>query len=216
MIASFRHQAVLLLGLVAALAVPSSSGSTIVNSAHDFSALHPGGQICIFCHTTHNADLTVPDAPLWNHQVTTKTYQLYNSPTMDATMAQPGGSSRLCLSCHDGTVAIDAYGGDPGTVALTMGGDVAVGAGPEDLTDDHPVSFVYDDTLANLDGELHAPSSTPSGLGSTIDDDLLIAGRLECASCHDVHNSGAAAAVNDHLLMITQVDSQLCLTCHDK
>ena len=181
-------------------------------SAHDFSALNADQQICIFCHTAHNADTTVKDAPLWNHAVTKKVFQVYNSPTMNATVGQPSGSSKLCLSCHDGTVAVDSYGGQTGTIKL--GGALAVGA--DELTNDHPVSFVYDDALATKDGGLFAPSSRPSGLGSTISKDMLFASKLECGSCHDVHNGPKAAAVNDNLLVITQVQSQLCLTCHNK
>ncbi|MCX7015113.1 MAG: cytochrome c3 family protein [Candidatus Sumerlaeota bacterium] len=189
-----------------------SLNATIRGSAHDFSGLHPQEQICIFCHTPHDADLTVTDAPLWNHQVTSKVFVVYNSPTMDASVGQPQGASRLCLSCHDGTVAVDSYGGKSGSIFL--GGKVAVGA--DELNNDHPISFTYDDALAALDGGLFPPSSTPSGLGNTIRHDLLIADQLECSSCHDVHNGPAAAAVNDNLLVITQVQSQLCLTCHNK
>jgi hypothetical protein len=149
---------------------------------------------------------------LWNHEVTTKQFQLYNSPTMDAVVSQPQGASRLCLSCHDGTIAVDSYGGTSGVIFL--GGDIAVGA--DELSNDHPVSFIYDDALAVQDRELFLPSSAPSGQGGTVKDDLLFNDRLECSSCHDVHNGGAAAAVNDHLLVITQVQSRLCLTCHDK
>ena len=107
---------------------------------------------------------------------------------------------------------MDSYGGDPGVIFL--GGDLAIGA--DELTNDHPVSILYDDALAVQDGELFLPSSAPSGLGATIDEDLLFNGRMECSSCHDVHNGGAAAAIDDNLLVITQSQSQLCLTCHDK
>ncbi|HOE96458.1 MAG TPA: cytochrome c3 family protein [Candidatus Sumerlaeota bacterium] len=186
--------------------------ATIRGSAHDFSGVDPEQQICIFCHTTHNADTTVTDAPLWNHDVTTKNYQVYNSPSLDATPGQPAGASRLCLSCHDGTIAVDSYGDRTGVIFL--GGDAAIGA--DELTNDHPVSFTYDDSLAVQDGELFLPSSAPSGMGGTIAQDLLFNNQLECASCHDVHNGPAAAAVNDHLLTVTQVQSQLCLTCHNK
>lgn len=198
--------------MVAFFSVPWQTPATIVGSDHDFSGIDPGQQVCIFCHVAHNADTTVIDAPLWDHEVTRKTFQLYNSPTLDATPSQPQGGSRLCLSCHDGTIAVDSYGGRSGVIFL--GGDAAVGA--DELTNDHPVSFVYDDALAVDDGELFFPSSAPSGLGSTISDDLLFSDLLECASCHDVHNGPAAAAVNDNLLVITQAQSQLCLTCHDK
>ncbi len=208
----YRSKLFLLGGILAVLAYPNLSSPEIEGSAHDFGAIDQNEQVCIFCHTAHDADTSVVDAPLWNHQVTTRTYQVYNSPSMDATTAQPSGESRLCLSCHDGTVAVDSYGGNPGVIFL--GGTIAIGA--DDLTNDHPVSFVYDDALAAEDGELHAPSSTSSGIGSTISEDLLSNNRMECSSCHDVHNGEAAEVVDDALLVISQSQSQLCLTCHDK
>lgn len=42
-----------------------------------------------------------------------------------------------------------------------------------DLSNDHPVSFIYDTTLSNTDGGLKDPSSANSGLGGTIQEDLL-------------------------------------------
>ncbi len=194
------------------LMISMTTEAEILGSAHDFSALSPQQELCIFCHTPHDADISVVDAPLWNHEVTTKNFQVYNSPSMDATVGQPAGASKLCLSCHDGTVAVDSYGGDSGSIFL--GGDSAVGA--DELANDHPVSFTYDDSLAALDGELNPPSSTASSLGGTIAQNLLLGNQMECSSCHDVHNKAAAEAVNDNLLVISRVQSQLCLTCHDK
>src|SRR5690606_35226520 len=136
--------------------------------AHDFSGIDPNQRICIFCHTTHNADTSVADAPLWNHAVTSRNYQVYNSPTMQGTPGQPSGASRLCLSCHDGTIAVDSYGGRQGSIFL--GGHLAIGA--DELTNDHPISFVYDDALPVQDRGLFLPSSSPSGLGGTIAQDL--------------------------------------------
>ena len=204
----------LLLVSATAIGVLSLSGSSqadIQGSAHDFSAIDPDQRICIFCHTTHNADTSVEAAPLWNHEVTNQTYQLYNSPTLDATPSQPTGASLLCLSCHDGTVAVDSYGGRQGVIFL--GGDVAVGA--DGLSNDHPVSIAYDDSLAAQDSNLYPPSSTPSSLGGTISEDMLLNDQLQCSSCHDVHNGGAAEAVGNSLLIVPTVQSQLCLTCHN-
>lgn len=192
--------------------VAQKTPAGIEGSRHDFSGIDANQQLCAFCHTAHNADTSVVDAPLWDHDVTTRNYQLYNSPTLDAVPSQPEGASRLCLSCHDGTIAIDSYGGRSGVIFL--GGDVAIGA--DELTNDHPISFVYDDSLAIQDSELFLPSSSPSGLGDTIAKDLLFRNQMECSSCHDVHNGASAAAVNDNLLVVTQVQSRLCLTCHDK
>lgn len=181
----------------------------IAGSVHDFSAMGwSGGQICLPCHTPHNADTTVAGSPLWNHEVTVATYALYSSGTLDAAPGQPAGVSKLCLSCHDGTVALDSFGGNTGATYIT--GSDLIGT---DLSNDHPISFTYNDALATTDGELHPPSTTDSSLGGTIDDDMLFSGNLECASCHDVHDKYPA---NPSLLVITNAGSALCLVCHDK
>lgn len=184
--------------------------SQITGSAHDFSneSWNTTSEICIVCHTPHNADITVSDAPLWNHQVTSQTFQLYSSSTLDATIGQPDGNSKLCLSCHDGVTAVDNFGGTTTGTEL-ISGDANIGT---DLRNDHPVSFVYDPTLAGTDGGLYDPTTQNSGLGGTINGDMLFGTKLQCASCHDVHNS----ANLDYLLVKSNLNSALCLTCHDK
>ncbi len=185
-------------------------GQSIVGSAHDFSGetWNPTGEICIVCHTPHHADVSVTDAPLWNHEVTTATFTLYSSSTLDATMNQPNASSKLCLSCHDGTVAVDNFNGSTGGSEYVTGNDL-IGT---DLSGHHPVSFTYDANLATTDGGLFDPTTTNSGLGSTIDDDMLFSNQLQCASCHDVHNGSGVG----HLLVKSNSASALCLTCHNK
>lgn len=185
-------------------------GQGISGSAHDFSgkAWNTTGQICVVCHTPHFSDTTVTTAPLWNHEVTTATYTLYSSSTLDATVGQPNDESLLCLSCHDGTVALDNFGGNTGGTNF-IGGGVKVGT---DLSDDHPVSFTYNTALATADGGLYDPATQTSGLGGTIRADLLFSDRLECASCHDPHNGAGIAK----LLRKSNAASALCLTCHNK
>lgn len=202
---------VLSVGCVLALVLvfgQTVQAGTIVGSAHDFSrAGWSGGETCITCHTPHNANTAVPTAPLWNHNVTTATFTVYTSGTLNASVGQPDGVSKLCLSCHDGTVAVDSFGGATGSTMLN--GSVKVGT---DLSNDHPVSFTYDAALATADGSLKDPSSATSGLGSTIASDLLSGGKMQCSSCHDVHNSSGAAS----LLIKSNAGSALCLTCHSK
>jgi hypothetical protein len=172
------------------LAANGFSQGTIVGSAHDFKAeTWSGGQICIVCHTPHNASTTVTDAPLWNHAVTTTTFTLYSSPTLNATVGQPDGSSKLCLSCHDGTVAVNSFGGVTGTTMLTGGALIGTS-----LANDHPISFTYDAALVTADGGLQ-PITSDSGLGGTISAKMLFSGKVQCSSCHDVHNNGPVAAV---------------------
>ncbi len=196
----------------------------IKNSHHDFSGSSwANEEVCRPCHTPHHANQDVPNAPLWNHEVTMATFDLYTSPSLNAFPGQPGGTSKLCLSCHDGTVAIENHGGkSDGTRYIDWGG---LGT---DLRDDHPISIVYDDALASIDGGLHMPSSTSSGLGGTISEDLLIDNKLECSSCHDVHlarnTQGCSGCHNMHSnaptkslsLRLDNTGSAFCLTCHAK
>lgn len=192
------------LGLVVA------AHGAITGSAHDFStsSWNFTGEICAPCHTPHDADLNVPGAPLWNHQVTTATFQLYSSPSFDgaSTIGQPSGTSKLCLSCHDGTVALDNFGGFTGGTHYAR---LQIGT---DLRGSHPISFTYDTALADTDMGLYNPVTKGSGLGGTIHVDLLHEGKLECSSCHNVHNESGA----DYLLVKSNAGSSLCLTCHNK
>ena len=181
-----------------------ASAQTIVGSDHDFSGDGwSGGQICIVCHASHNGATGVSDAPLWNHDLTASVFTLYSSSTMDATVSQPSGVSLLCLSCHDGTVALDSFGGTTGSTFI--GGGQNFGT---DLSNDHPISVSYaaDTTLA--------PDTNPSGIagGSTIAADMLFSGNVECASCHDVHNGYGF----NKLLVKSNGGSALCQTCHAK
>src|SRR5580765_7275904 len=84
--------------------------SSIINSPHNLSASGPGAirasneqEICIFCHTPHNS---APVQPLWNRNMPVSAYTVYTSNSLDAVPGQPTGSSKLCLSCHDGTIAL--------------------------------------------------------------------------------------------------------------
>ncbi len=190
-----------MLGLLMSYAVMAQG--TIVGSAHDFSSetWNTTGQICIVCHTPHNAKAGYE--PLWNHEVTTQTFTLYSSATLNATdLGQPDGPSKLCLSCHDGTVGLEAFSGTTTNTNLITG-NALLGT---DLTNDHPISFTYDSTLATNDGELVDPASSSEVAG------MLYGGKMECSSCHDVHNTPGIAK----LLVKSNAASALCLTCHNK
>ena len=212
-----------LTGLLLTITSLSVSAGTITGSKHDFSSSgFTGGEICIACHTPHNADTSVTEAPLWNHALSTASYSLYDSPTMDATdnNQQPTGTSKLCLSCHDGTVALDSSAN-----GIEMTGIPAVGL--DGLSNDHPISFTYNDTLALADGALHDPATKQVTIGSgtdtktgSIQDVMLIGGQIQCATCHDVHNKFTIPAPtgtdSNKLLRISNAGSGLCLTCHNK
>lgn len=206
----FLSATVLMLALVSSVAM----GQSIVNSGHDFHGNSwSGGEICVPCHTPHNATAT-SDAPLWNRALNTSTYTLYSGFDMQASAAQPGTASKLCLSCHDGAVALENFGGvTTGTTNIT--GRANLGS---TLADDHPVGITYNTALVGTgtsqDNELYDPSTQNSGLGGTIDADLLVSSKVECSSCHDPHN-------NQHGNFLVMDNSgtkgsDLCLTCHNK
>ena len=210
------------IAMVFAVGLSRFSFASIVGSPHDFSGFQAtGGQICVACHTPHNAESNA--APLWNHEMSIATYTVYSSPSMQATVGQPSGSSKLCLSCHDGTVAIDAFGGNPGSFTFPAQSPNNLGT---DLSNDHPISFTYDDALAVSDGGLYEPTNTVVTIGSgsqtrtgTISDVMLEGGtELQCQSCHSVHNDFVALDVSSagKILKISIAQSTLCLTCHNK
>lgn len=198
-----KKNMVVLMAVLAGMGVAClAQAGSIVGSKHDLSVTGlTDGQICIACHTPHNADTSTVDAPLWNHALTTATYTLYDSPTFTGKPSQtsPGGVSKLCLSCHDGTVALDAFGG---ITTGTMIGDA--GNLSTDLKKSHPISFTYDSTLASDDGELTDPATLPAGWVNN--------NKFECSSCHDVHNKLDVGK----MLLKSNANSALCLTCHVK
>ncbi len=197
-----------LVGTLAVLLLPLTANAQVSGSKHDFTGEGwSGGEICKPCHIPHNASTTVAGAPLWNHAVTTATFTVYASPTFDATPGQPSGTSLLCLSCHDGTVALDDMLNGGAASPSVFINSIGTGSGDvgTDLSNDHPISFTYDAALVLLDPELADPTISPVS-------DLLFAGQMECASCHDVHRTGSNAS----LLRISNAGSALCLTCHLK
>jgi predicted CXXCH cytochrome family protein len=74
-----------------------------------------------------------------------------------------------------------------------------------DLSDDHPVSFVFDGQLALANGQLHDPSILPEEVK------LDRNGMVQCTSCHNPHGTS-----NPKFLVRTRSFSQLCRSCHDK
>ena len=118
-------------GLTAAFALGALLGTTaasagIATTKHNLST---GGinnpvhvttgtdEICVFCHTPHGSDISAP-VPLWNKQLPTSTYQTYaqlNSSTIDGQILNVGSVSLACLSCHDGTQAMDNIINAPGS-----------------------------------------------------------------------------------------------------
>lgn len=196
---------------VCVLGLNLAAAQGVVNTPHNLSVSGTGSivatsesEICIFCHTPHNSS---PKAPLWNRSDPGQSYTLYNSSTIEATPGQPDGASLLCLSCHDGTIALGNVLSR--TQDISMSGGVTVmpdGSSniTQNLADDHPISFQYDIALANADGELVDPNLLTAEV-------KLENGRMQCTACHDPHKM-----VNPDFLVASNRNSDLCLYCHDK
>lgn len=169
-------------------------------------------QVCVFCHTPHQAEQATFGSgnntygpPLWNRKLSGQTYTPYDSSSLESTAATPDGSSKLCLSCHDGTMAIDKVNVLNGVMGATiaMSGQASPVKMPSgaattgftrdigtDLRGDHPISFTYDATLATNDGELRGPDGTIVGTrvaGGTQPKMPLEKGQMQCTTCHDPH-----------------------------
>jgi hypothetical protein len=233
-----------------ALLLPTSellAKTGVEGSDHDFSKTNyivwnTRRGVCTPCHTAHNTD-PAQLAPLWAHQTTSASFQMYSSPTIKYTPGTaPDGVSLACLSCHDGTLGINSPIGGLGTnVAYYVpAGKKLLGT---DLHTSHPISFVYDSALAAADGQLEDPTTyhvgdpktrltvqTPpvpttwagtSLSGKSIDVALLVDHKVQCTSCHDPHWIKGSTPLGGTRTLIDGLDSDsrgslICLTCHIK
>jgi len=170
-------------GLFTAVAIAAGmvfgSGAAFAGIAltkHNLSSGGPGPNtfdgteaICVFCHTPHGAD-TSATVPLWNRVLSAPssytTYDSLGTSSLDGEVAPVGSVSIACLSCHDGTQAMNvminapgsgnydptgaalsgtwtgpASGGSPvGSLNYATASIVNIGT---DLTNDHPIGIQY-------------------------------------------------------------------------
>lgn len=202
-----RRRAAVLAGL-ALLGYGQLGHAGIVGSKHDFSASgRGGGEVCVFCHTPHNAMTTVTGSPLWNHQLSATTYTLYSSPTRTEAPEQPRTPSKLCLSCHDGTIAIGSFGGHTGNQFVVGAANLGT-----DLSNDHPISVRFRHQTLAVSAALNCIGChyTIVGLPRPADDLPFYGGYVECATCHEPHSQGPAPK----MLRKTMGQSTLCVHCH--
>ena len=187
--------------LVAAVALAAGAahadpGTSVVGSRHDFGPSGGGrfrgtggGSACAYCHASHGGG----DA--------------LSSRTDSGASARfatgdrgPGPSSRACLSCHDGTVAIGELRGGREPVLGGAGGRIESGSAANlgtDLRTSHPISV-------RPDGPRHRRPER--GEPTRLAPDATV----QCTSCHDPHRDSADGA----FLVEENRRSALCLRCH--
>jgi len=116
--------------------------------------------------------------------------------------------SSFCLSCHDGVSAIEGHTstnvGNPENVETSTF-----------FSFNHPVAFEFTRSLALSKSYLNDPYNTPSGLGGTVADDLLVEGRIECVTCHNILFNSKKKEKYE-ILYKSNKGSALCLTCHNR
>lgn len=206
-----RRLAPFLLLLTAATQAPADRVSDVMASSHNLTAAgrgpvtSPESRVCIFCHISHSGDGEL--SYLWNRAKPQAAYTPYQSPTLNAAAGNPGAArSRLCLSCHDGTIGLGqtkASGAIPVSRPLQSRDITGTNFGRH-----HPVGIRPVD-----DGQLYA------GLGQTPARSANAAVRLpgnliECVTCHDPHRENTDSN-RGKFLVISNSGSALCLTCHD-
>lgn len=233
--------------LLLSAAAPALAG-TILGTKHDFTGLNkragvfamPGlafsdyGSSCVYCHIPPDSEqrdsTPAGGLPGWNRfEPATGTYTLYDSRTLDNKVKTPSPISLLCLSCHDGTMAVDMTvfkpngwrNSEDAALHLRLNGaddlmscgkchngyrahNIAIKHIGNDLSNDHPISMAYAG-LNHKDADFRAPDSA-YGFDNGV---KLYEGKVECATCHNVHNPDVG------LLLRTRAD-RLCETCHIK
>ncbi len=220
----------------------------ILGSKHDFAGLNaragvvamPGvafsdyGYSCVYCHIPPEEAGAQPEEfggiRDWNRFLpATNNYELYRSQTIDNQVSSPNGISLLCLSCHDGTMAVDMVVFKPASFDATTDGamhmrinsaddiescgkchngqvahDISVKVIGTDLKNDHPISMTY--AGSNFKDPDFRPPDHTNGFDNGV---KLYEGKVECATCHNVHNP-------QNELFLRAKAEVLCFTCHIK
>lgn len=244
---AFAAGAILLAGtLVAQNAVAGVANTkhnlTATGSANQFSGT---AEICVFCHTPHGSD-TSAAVPLWNRKLSSPasytTYDSLGTSSLDGSTAPVGSVSIACLSCHDGTQAMNVMLNAPGSGGFNAAGAAMAGnwTGPAgtatpagslnyatasvvnlgvDLRNDHPIGIQYGG------GGIAAGTQAGASSGSVNDpdfkapqDDLLGGTRIWWV------DTGTAGRQKTDMLLYTRNEASVaggyqpfveCASCHD-
>lgn len=215
-------------GLLAltSLAYAAAAGSGIASTKHNLSSGDPftagvagtANEICVYCHTPHGGKKAIADdgGPLWNRAYSVAAFTPYESYTLDSdTSGAPKSVSKACLSCHDGSIGINAMINRPGPGAnqggATEGWKMGDAGGSNDmaklgndLRDDHPISMIYSAAKSYGTGAAVGTDSFAAGFtaATTSGTKPVVVkgsvtlplygtgtgdGRVECGTCHDPH-----------------------------
>lgn len=223
----------------------SYSLASVVDTRHNLAHWSPyeyratdESEVCKFCHTPHDAS---PQVPLWNHDLPTASFKKFSSATLrvddDNTWGYDdplAGATKLCLGCHDGLTSLGALRSEP--VPLSMTVDTLAGSssgynngGIIDISNKHPVSFVYSSTTENW---LNTNKGADYGLPDNTDNNTITntyvkdkwdqeGKRIECTICHDPHENRATNNRGQLPFWVSPAmggyssHDAVCISCHD-
>lgn len=218
---------IVLTGLILSLSTYLSTQSRIADTKHNLSISGPGQyrsldetRICFFCHTPHTA---YPKQPLWNHALSSVThYKTYQSRSFEAAILgqvphRIDSASRLCLSCHDGTVAL----------STTVNGDLSVSQtenlGPlplissgyigTDLSGMHPISFTVTEHIITMNNTKDSPLAPLYTMTNDPEVHLDTNHKMQCTSCHNVHSDKNFQTSGIHF-WAKPTFNEVCQVCH--
>jgi predicted CXXCH cytochrome family protein len=179
---------------LALAAFASVASAAVATSKHDMRTLGGNLGVCQYCHAPHWSNTAISAAPLWNRFASTVTYTIYSTATSPAPAAL-NAQTLTCLTCHDGSQTLGLlYGsGQEAGFGATVTGTANLGAV---LSNDHPVSIAYAGADLVASGSLVGV--------------VLYNSNVECASCHDVHGTGALP------FFLRVAEASLCSACHTK
>ncbi len=191
--------------------------TSILNSPHNLSVSGKGQiksqsetRVCIFCHSSHHAST---EGPLWNHETTTASkFKTYDRSTLLGKTEQPNGATKLCLSCHDGTIAVGSVHGVPGGIPMQgVGASGEIPAGRRshlgtDLSGTHPVSIKFEQQQSMEKSAMRWPPVDPGNEVGTDAD-----GFVQCTSCHDPHGTRSKTLP----FWNKETFGQVCVVCHE-
>ena len=215
--------------LAACLVVGSSAFGQhegVAATVHNLSVTGPGEfratsetQICKFCHIPHNA--VVPEQ-LWGRRLPDSVYELpagRRDASVRTRATQPDGSSRMCLSCHDGTIALGEVAREPREIR--MAGSQRLGPGHRgflgtDLTGSHAISFVVPDgDPVDVEPGRDMGLKPLSSIEADGDVKLDGQGKMQCTTCHDPHSDVNFVEGEVPRFWVKSSVSEVCFTCHD-
>ena len=186
-------------------------------------------RVCVFCHTPHNAtvaDSSMNPLPLWGNTVS----DLQPTPYQWATPANKSltrdntdvlaGPSRLCMTCHDGSIAIDAHtsNGTDNNGTFTLSGSRAVGSNGSLIEKTHPIGFSWD---AAVKARNIKTGDLINGVAATNDVNEIAQKNEQFAT--SVTHSGAAGTYNTVARnsgrtigsVLYEGDIMTCASCHE-